>query len=65
MKGESVMSMDEAIRQTWRHRVSVSQTSTGKNSFDCSVEATGASMEDVLRESDELVHRLRARYPIE
>ncbi len=59
------MSMDEAIRQTWRHRVSVSQTSTGKNSFDCSVEATGASMEDVLRESDELVHRLRARYPIE
>jgi len=58
------MSMDEAIRQTWRHRVSVSQTSTGKNSFDCSVEATGASMEDVLRESDDLVERLKARYPI-
>jgi len=51
-------------RETWRHRVSVSQTSTGKYSFDCSVESTGASMEDVLRESDDLVERMKARYPI-
>jgi hypothetical protein len=65
MKGENVMSMDEAIRQTWRHRVSVSQTSTGKNSFDCSVEATGASLEEVLAESDRLVGMLRSKYPIE
>ena len=39
-------------RVTWRHRVSVSQTSTGKNSFDCSVESTGSSMEEVLAEVD-------------
>jgi len=50
--------------ETWRHRVSVTQTSTGKYSFDCSVEATGSTMEAVLGESDDLVHRLRARYPI-
>jgi hypothetical protein len=52
-------------RVTWRHRVSVSQTSTGKNSFDCSVESTGSSMEEVLAESDRLVALLRSRYPIE
>lgn len=55
----------EEIRVIWRHRASVSQTSTGKNSFDCSVEATGASMEEVLAESDRLVAELRRRYPIE
>ena len=51
-------------RETWRHRVSVSQTSTGKNSFDCSVESTGATMEEVLVESDKLVAALRYKYPI-
>ena len=52
-------------RVIWRHRIIVSQTSTGKYSFDCSVEATGASMEEVLAESDRLVAELRRRYPIE
>jgi hypothetical protein len=56
------MSIEE--RQVWRHRVSVSQTSTGKNSFDCSVEATGASLQEVLEESDKLVEILRRKYPI-
>ena len=50
-------------RVTWRHRISVSQTSTGKNSFDCSVESTGATMEEVLVESDKLVAALRYQYP--
>ena len=51
-------------RVIWRHRISVSQTSTGKYSFDCSVEATGSYLENVLEESDDLVERLKARYPI-
>ena len=51
-------------RETWRHRVSVSQTSTGKYSFDCSGEATGSYLENVFEESDDLVERLKARYPI-
>ena len=54
----------EESRVIWRHRASVSQTSTGKNSFDCSVEATGSYLENVLEESDDLVERLKARYPI-
>lgn len=53
--------------QAWRYRVNVSRTSTGKYSFDCTVEASGDSetpitMGEVLNQSDRLVEALNGRY---
>lgn len=50
--------------KVWRHRVNVSQTSTGKMSFDCTVEATGTTQDEILAESDALVAELKKRYSL-
>ena len=45
-----------------RYRANVSQTSTGKMGFDCTVEMENGTMEDVLAESDKFVAELKKRY---
>lgn len=51
------------IGKSLRIRINVSQTSTGKKGFDCTVEGVGYEMEEVLEKSDALVAQLEARYP--
>lgn len=53
------------INKSLRYRVNVSQTSTGKKSWDCTCDAEGFSMDEVLAESDKLVAELEQRYPPE
>ncbi len=53
-----------AEERQFRHRVNVSQTSTGKKSWDSTVEGTGYTQEEILAESDKLVAELEKRYPI-
>ena len=51
--------------QSVRYRVNVSQTSTGKMSWDCTVDGAGWAMGEVMKESDNLVAELKRRYPPE
>ena len=51
------------VEKSLRYRVNVSQTSTGKKGFDCTVEGTGYEMTEILSKSDELVKALESRYP--
>ena len=46
-----------------RRRISVSTTSKGLFSWDCTVEHMGGTLEDAIAESDALVAELRRRYP--
>ena len=55
--------MSEVEKQL-RFRVNVSTTSKGAKSFDCTVEGTGYSMDEILEKSDLLVANLEARYPV-
>ena len=52
----------EQQQRVWRQRINVSTTSKGAYSFDCTVEGTGFTQEEVLEESDRLVAALRERY---
>jgi len=51
------------LTKSLRYRVAVSQTSTGKKSWDCTVDYDGATIEEVLERSDALVVELEKRYP--
>ena len=51
------------IERSLRYRVNVTQTSTGKKGFDCTVDAEGYLMIEVLAKSDRLVEELEKRYP--
>ena len=51
------------IQKSLRFRVNVSQTTTGKKSWDCTVDAEGFEMLEVLKLSDDLVESLQRRYP--
>ena len=53
------------IQRSLRYRVSVSQTSTGKKSWEATVDYEGGDMNDVLKLSDDLVAELQKRYPPE
>jgi len=53
------------VNKSIRYRVNVSQTSTGKKSWDCTVDGDGFTMSEVLAESDTLVAALENRYPPE
>ena len=55
---------EESNSKNVRYRVGVSMTSTGKRSYDCTVELTGMPMEAVLAESDRLVAELDRRYAV-
>lgn len=53
------------MEKSLRYRVNVSQTSTGKKSWDCTVDGEGFTQEQILTESDKLVAELERRYPAE
>ncbi|KKL98708.1 hypothetical protein LCGC14_1821730 [marine sediment metagenome] len=46
-----------------RYRVNVSTSVKGIKTYDCTVDMTGAEMEEVVAESDKLVALLDSRYP--
>ena len=46
-----------------RYRVAISTSVKGIKTYDCTVDIQGASMEDVLKASDEIVAELDKRYP--
>lgn len=46
-----------------RYRVNVSTSVKGIKTYDCTVDMEGATMAEVLTESDELVAQLDRRYP--
>ena len=46
-----------------RYRVNISTSVKGIKTYDCTVDITNGSMEEVLEESDKLVAELDKRYP--
>ena len=51
------------IEKSLRYRVQVSISVKGQKTWECTVDAVGYSMVEVLHESDDLVALLSARYP--
>ena len=51
------------MEKSLRYRVNISQTSTGKKSWDCTCDGEGFSEEEILERSDSLVKALEQRYP--
>ena len=47
-----------------RYRVKIAYTSKGLPSFDCSIETHNLDVNEALRLSDELVAKLKERYPV-
>ena len=47
-----------------RFRINVSTSVKGVKTFDCTVDGTEYTMEDVLAMSDDLVAELDKRYPV-
>ena len=56
--------MEEVVetKQT-RYRINITTTTKGVKTYDCTVEMTGVTKEEVLAESDALVSALDLRYP--
>jgi hypothetical protein len=52
------------VQKSIRYRVNVSISTKGQHTWDCTVDAKGESMADVLSASDQLVNELEKRYPI-
>ncbi len=46
-----------------RYRINVSTSVKGIKTWDCTVDITGGTMEEVLIESDKLVAEMDKRYP--
>ena len=46
-----------------RYRVNIKETAKHEKYFECTVDATGLTMEEVLKDSDALVVELDKRYP--
>lgn len=53
------------VRVTARYRANIPTSVKGVKTWDCTVDAEGFSMEEVLEESDKLVPALEVRYPPE
>ena len=47
-----------------RYRVNVSTSVKGVKTWDCTVDGTGYSQDEILHASDKLVSQLEERYPI-
>lgn len=47
-----------------RYRVNVSTSVKGIKTWDCTVDGTGYSQEEILEQSDQLVKALEKRYPV-
>ncbi len=52
------------VQKSMRYRVNISTSVKGVKTWDCTVDAEGLDMEDVLKDSDTLVKSLEFRYPI-
>ena len=52
------------ITKSIRYRVNISTSVKGVKTWECTVDAEGYSMDNVLQTSDELVEALEKRYPI-
>ena len=48
-----------------RYRINISRGAKGGTSFECTVEGTGYTQQDILAKSDLLVRELELRYPPE
>jgi hypothetical protein len=48
-----------------RYRINISTSVKGIKTYDCTVDIQGATVEEVLAESDRLVALLDQRYPAE
>ncbi len=46
-----------------RYRINIKETAKRDKYWECTVDATGLTMEEVLKESDALVAELDKRYP--
>lgn len=53
------------MEKSLRYRVNVSQTSTGKKSFEATVDGENYTEAEILEKSDSLVKQLELRYPPE
>ncbi len=51
------------IQKSLRYRVNVSTSVKGVKTFDCTTDAEGYEMQEVLEKSDALVAELERRYP--
>ena len=52
------------IEKSLRHRVNVTTSVKGVKTWDCTIDGTGYTQDEVLAESDKLVAQLEQRYPI-
>ncbi len=52
------------IQKSIRYRVNISTSVKGVKTWECTVDAEGFEMYNVLQESDALVKELEKRYPI-
>ena len=53
-----------AEEKVLRHRVNISTSVKGIKTWECTVDGTGFTQEEILAESDKLVAQLEKRYPI-
>ncbi len=51
------------LERSVRYRVNIKETAKKDKYWECTVDATGLTMEEVLKESDALVAELDKRYP--
>jgi hypothetical protein len=59
-KTETELKVEKSIRR----RINISTSVKGVKTWDCTVDAVGFPLEQVLWESDQLVAQLEKRYPI-
>ncbi len=52
------------VEKSLRYRVNVSTSVKGVKTWDCTVDGTGYTQDEMLAESDKLVRALESRYPI-
>ena len=55
---------ENEVTQSLRYRINVSTSVKGVKTWDCTVDGTGYTQEQVLEASDRLVAQLEQRYPI-
>lgn len=53
-----------AEEKSLRYRVNISTSVKGIKTWECTVDGTGFTQEEILAESDKLVAQLEKRYPI-
>jgi hypothetical protein len=54
----------EKVEKSFRHRINTTVTTKGLETWDCTVEGTGFTREEIQAESEALVAYLRSQYPV-